>query len=398
MDSVVKKATARGLKYVEDELAAGRVVVFRKPETVDLIKNSSLYEYVDLPDGGIQVIKVDQNAKNIFEGKTPPSSSTPEGNVPPSVPAKPGKASKPNNAAANQPERAPSSQPVDPKKQQKLLEIRAAIEASRRAREANREGQGLNPEMTREQRADAALMRDPMVANTEGRSDPRLLRRAPKIVRIGGKEIELPEDYAQRKKFRKYRNEEIEKKRDELAAAPGRRRAQDRQTAEQLRGTLGRAGRRAGMAVGGAVKGLPKMPLPSARNPLVRFGLRYKKNIGGMRGGLMGLGALAGGALIGKIVQSAGERSDLEQQRQEDLRRSARQDMLNLLGRKEHKQALQINIDDNLAQLQQKAPDLYMSVAAGRRLPQGAVVIGGVPRQDLLQQLGMSMSNGDFNQ
>jgi hypothetical protein len=72
--------------------------------------------------------------------------------------------------------------------------------------------------------------------------------------------------------------------------------------------------------------------------------------------------------------------------------------MLNLLGRKEHKQALQMNIDDNLAQLQQKAPDLYMSVAAGRRLPQGAVVIGGVPRQDLLQQLGMSMSNGDFNQ
>jgi hypothetical protein len=408
MDSVVKKATARGLKYVEDELAAGRVVVFRKPETVDLIKNSSLYEYVDLPGGAVQVIKVDQNAKNIFEGKTPPSSSTSEGNVPPSVPAKPGKASKSNksfdevpagiNAAANQPEQTPSSQPVDPKKQQKLLEIRAAIEASRRAREANREGQGLNPEMTREQREDAATMRDPVVANTEGRSDPRSLRRAPKIVRIGGKEIELPEDYAQRKKFRKYRNEEIEKKRDELAAAPGRRRAQDQRTAEQLRGTLGRAGRRAGLAVGGAVKGLPKIPLPSARNPLVRFGLRYNKNIGGMRGGLAGLGALAGGALVGKLIQSGAESSEIEQQRMEDLRRSARRDMLDLLGRKEHKQALQMNINDNLAQLQAQAPDLYMSVAAGRRLPQGAVVIGGVPRQDLLQQLGMSMSNGDFNQ
>jgi hypothetical protein len=374
MDSVVKEATARGLKYVEDELAAGRVVVFRKPETVDLIKNSSLYEYVDLPGGGVQVIKVDQNAKNIFEGKTPPS-----------VPAKP--------VAANQPEQAPSSQPVDPKKQKKLLEIRAAIEASRRAREANREGQGLNPEMTPEQRADAATMRDPVVANTEGRSDPRSLRRAPRVVRIGGKEIELPEDYAERKKFRKYRLEEMAK-----IGAARRRPGQDERTAEQLRGTLGRAGRRAGMAVGGVVGALPKMPLPSARNPLVRFGLRYGKNIGGMRGGLMGLSALAGGALVEKLVQSAGENADLEQESQEELRRSARQDMLNLLGRKEHKQALQMNIDDNLAQLQQKAPDLYMSVAAGRRLPQGAVVIGGMPRQDLLQQLGMSMSNGDFNQ
>jgi hypothetical protein len=57
-----------------------------------------------------------------------------------------------------------------------------------------------------------------------------------------------------------------------------------------------------------------------------------------------------------------------------------------------------MSINDNLAQLQAQAPDLYMSVAAGRRLPQGAVVIGGNPRQDLLQQLGMSMSNGDFNQ
>lgn len=286
------------------------------------------------------------------------------------------------------------------KKLSKVLPaVRAALAESRRAREASREGQGLNPDMTLEQRAEAALMmRDPVVANSEGLDNPRLLRRAPKIVRIGGKEIELPEDYAQRKKFRKYRNEEIKKKRDELAAAPGRRRAQDRQTAEQLRGTLGRAGRRAGMAVGGVVGALPKMPLPSARNPLVRFGLRYGKNIGGMRGGLMGLGALAGGALVGKIMQARAEGSEFELQRQEDMRRSARQDMLNLLGRKEHKQALQMNIDDNLAQLQQKAPDLYMSVAAGRRLPQGAVVIGGTPRQDLLQQLGMSMSNGDFNQ
>ena len=324
-----------------------------------------------------------------------------EGNAPPA------KASKSNksfeevaariNAAAGQPEQAPASKPVDPEKQRKLLEIKAAIEQSRAARLANREGQGLNPDVTIEDRERAAEMRDPVISESEGVSNPRGMRRMPKSVVIGGQAIELPEDYAQRKKFRQYRNEEVKRAREELAA-PGRRRAQDERTAEQLRGTLGRAGRRAGLAVGGAVKGLPKIPLPSARNPLVRFGLRYGKNIGGMRGGLAGLGALAGGALAGKLIQSRMENSEIEQQRQEDLRRSARQDMLNLLGRKEHKQALQMSINDNLAELQQKAPDLYMSVAAGRRLPQGAVVIGGVPRQDLLQQLGMSMSNGDFNQ
>ena len=326
----------------------------------------------------------------------------PEGNAPPAKASKPKKSFEEVtagiNAAAAQPEQAPASKPVDPEKQRKLLEIRAAIEQSRAARLANREGQGLNPDVTIEERASAAEMRDPVISESEGVSNPRGMRRMPKTVVVGGRAIELPEDYGQRKKFRQYRYQEVERARDELAAAPGRRRAQDQRTAEQMRGTLGRAGRRAGLAVGGAVKGLPKITLPSARNPLVRFGLRYGKNIGGMRGGLAGLGALAGGALIGKLVQSRMENSEIEQQRQEDLRRSARRDMLDLLGRKEHKQALQMSIGDNLAQLQQKAPDLYMSVAAGRRLPQGAVVIGGVPRQDLLQQLGMSMSNGDFNQ
>jgi hypothetical protein len=64
----------------------------------------------------------------------------------------------------------------------------------------------------------------------------------------------------------------------------------------------------------------------------------------------------------------------------------------------EMKAHMQSSIDENLAKLQAQAPEIYMKFAAGRVLPQGAVVIGGVPRQDLLQQLGMSMANGDFNQ
>jgi hypothetical protein len=272
--------------------------------------------------------------------------------------------------------------------------VAAALAANRKAIGAVREDQGLNPEMTLEQRAEAALMmRDPVVANSEGLDNPRLLRRAPRGVRIGGKEIELPEDYAERKKFRKYRLEEMAK-----IGAARRRPGQDKRTAEQLRGTLGRAGRRAGLAVGGALKGLPEIPMPTARNPLVRFGLRYGKNIGGVRGGLAGIGALAGGALIGKMIQGSGELRQAEEREQEMLRRRARQDMLNLLGRKEQKQAVQMSINQNLAKLQMEAPDLYMRAATGRVLPQGAVVIGGAPRADLLNQLGMAMANGQFGQ
>lgn len=271
--------------------------------------------------------------------------------------------------------------------------LREAIDSNRRAINASREGQGLNPEMTPEQRADAATMRDPLVANTEGRSDLRSMRRAPKIVRIGGKEIELPEDYAERKKFRKYRLEEMAK-----IGAARRRPRQDARTADQLRGTLGRAGRDVGLAVGGALNKLPKVPMPTARNPLVRFGLRYGKNIGGVRGGLAGIGALAGGTLIGKMIQGSGELQAAQEREQEMLRRRARQDMLNLLGRKEQKQAVQMSINQNLAKLQMEAPDLYMRAATGRVLPQGAVVIGGAPRADLLNQLGMAMANGQFGQ
>jgi len=321
-------------------------------------------------------------------------------------PSKPGKASKSarsfSDIAKEYDDSFLNEKPLSPeaaKEVERILKLqmrpalREAIDSNRRAINAGREGQGLNPEMTQEQRADAATMRDPLVANTEGRSDPRSLRRAPRVVRIGGKEIELPEDYAERKKFRKYRLEEMAK-----IGAARRRPGQDKRTAEQLRGTLGRAGRRAGLAVGGALKGLPEIPMPTARNPLVRFGLRYGKNIGGVRGGLAGIGALAGGALIGKMIQGSGELREAQEREQEMLRRRARQDMLDLLGRKEQKQAVQMSINQNLAKLQMEAPDLYMRAATGRVLPQGAVVIGGAPRADLLNQLGMAMANGQFGQ
>ena len=54
-------------------------------------------------------------------------------------------------------------------------------------------------------------------------------------------------------------------------------------------------------------------------------------------------------------------------------------------------------INMNLQRLARSAPDLYASVAAGRKLPQGGVVIGGAPRQDLLNELGRAMADGRFS-
>lgn len=254
----------------------------------------------------------------------------------------------------------------------RTLEVIKNIRASMDARSAGREGQGLREDVSPEVR------------------EQRKQRIGPSVVVVNGQAIQLPKDYRQRKKFRKYRLEEMQKL--------GSRRREDAKTRRQLQGGLGRIGYQAGRDAARVRAALPGIPMPSARNPLVRFGLRYGKNIGGIRGGLLGLGALAGGALLGKAIQAFGEDSEREAQRQEMFRRQARQDMLDMLGRKEQKQALQMSIDDNLAKLQQEAPDLYMRVASGRLLPQGAVVIGGVPRQDLLNQLGLAMSNGRFSQ
>lgn len=246
----------------------------------------------------------------------------------------------------------------------------------------------------------------------EYRVDPRFVRGRAKRVRLqSGELIDLASPRG-RKLFEAEKLEEekaIQKRKDfnqELLGIKSRakwerdqsrRRINDRITKAQMRGVIGRAAYGAGRGAARVRKELSGLSdiVPGRRNPLVRFGL---KNIGGVRGGLAGLGALAGGALIWKAIQAFGEDREAEAQRQEMLRRQARQDMLDMLGRKEQKRALQMSINDNLAKLQAQAPDLYMRVASGRLLPQGAVVIGGVPRQDLLNQLGMAMSNGQFSE
>jgi len=50
------------------------------------------------------------------------------------------------------------------------------------------------------------------------------------------------------------------------------------------------------------------------------------------------------------------------------------------------------------ARLAAVAPHLYNQILAGRTLPQGAVVLGGSPRTDLLEQLAYGMATGKLNE
>jgi len=55
---------------------------------------------------------------------------------------------------------------------------------------------------------------------------------------------------------------------------------------------------------------------------------------------------------------------------------------------------LQRLMSQNMARLASASPQLYNQVMAGRQLPEGAVVIGGQPRQDLMEMLAYDMATG----
>lgn len=59
-------------------------------------------------------------------------------------------------------------------------------------------------------------------------------------------------------------------------------------------------------------------------------------------------------------------------------------------------QARAQRLAQNTVSLIQNAPLVAQQIMAGRRLPKGAVVIGGTPRVDLMQQMADQMSQGAF--
>lgn len=117
---------------------------------------------------------------------------------------------------------------------------------------------------------------------------------------------------------------------------------------------------------------------------------------------IAGLGALAllGTSLAARKAQEMGgvTTEQLMNKALFDMMGDTRQSNIAGLVEQAKRETYQDSIQQNLARIQQHAPDLYLSVAAGRRLPTGAVVLGGSPRQDLLNELGRAMADGRFSQ
>lgn len=88
----------------------------------------------------------------------------------------------------------------------------------------------------------------------------------------------------------------------------------------------------------------------------------------------------------------------LAEQALAEVREAQRNRVLSQMAGDARRESLQRSIQMNLARIAQSEPELYAQIQAGRRLPQGAVVIGGEPRNDLLQELGRSMAEGQFTQ
>ena len=107
-------------------------------------------------------------------------------------------------------------------------------------------------------------------------------------------------------------------------------------------------------------------------NPLARLGIIGAGAYYGIKGGL-------------QVANAGDNRAAMSEA---DLADQVMRDANELASQAHLKIARQRNIDRTLAQLQREAPDIYNNVAAGRQLPDGAVVIGGQRRNDLLQELG----------
>lgn len=165
----------------------------------------------------------------------------------------------------------------------------------------------------------------------------------------------------------------------------------------------------------GAMNAQAKPPALPAPTPLRKYrhggrtlAERRAAKVGAMRGAgmsrLVRLGRVALPVAAGAGVAAAGAgkllgdyRDDLLFKAINDIQASRgalrKQEMM----RQAQQASYQDAIDRNLGRLAQSAPDLYASVAAGRKLPQGGVVIGGAPRQDLLNELGRAMADGRFS-
>lgn len=113
------------------------------------------------------------------------------------------------------------------------------------------------------------------------------------------------------------------------------------------------------------------------------------KKPGNLAAGAVGLGGLA--LLIGALTKSR-DTSDVERYVNRAELESRSQKVARIL----EAQRAQRSLAENQSRIAQANPTLYTSVMAGRRVPTGAVVLGGRPRMDLMRELAASMDSGAY--
>lgn len=109
---------------------------------------------------------------------------------------------------------------------------------------------------------------------------------------------------------------------------------------------------------------------------------------------LRSLVGIAGGALLGRAAMQPDpqQRMQLEATVSEAMQRAKSERIAKLL----EQARMERSLAQNQARLAQANPTLYTSIMAGRRVPTGAVVLGGQPRMDLMRELAASMDSGAF--
>lgn len=125
-----------------------------------------------------------------------------------------------------------------------------------------------------------------------------------------------------------------------------------------------------------------------------RGGLRSKLGMLKSKPVMAGVGALAALGLIRTLTKKPEDNTSVVNQFEKQAMGERSREVARLL----EKARLERAIRENQMRLARGNPDLYTSVMAGRRLPKGSVVLGGVPRQDLMRELAASMDSGRYAQ
>lgn len=139
------------------------------------------------------------------------------------------------------------------------------------------------------------------------------------------------------------------------------------------------------------------VPTPSTPSPAPRSSGGTRSRLGKLRkaGGKAAVPALALGALTGLVMRglrTPSSTAELDEAVNNAVRRAKGEKLGRLLEQARMERALA----QNQARLAQANPTLYTSVMAGRKVPTGAVVLGGRPRTDLMRELAASMDSGAF--